>query len=213
MLNMSLGGSQKFQFESCSGAKIPEIIDQQLPRIDSDQDLITISGGGNDLDFVGILNQCVYQIFAPTQATAVLLAANLKGLGSDDLNKAARSCEDTLKDVTNTANSADFAKSVDNLIQGALKKLSSNGKIYYTGYAKFWAEDMTKGDWCDTHDWSVFLSKVNDKWSFQPPATLTVDRRKAMNSLIDTINGKLADAVKRAGDKVRLRLRHVLGHC
>jgi hypothetical protein len=37
---------------------------------------------------------------------------------------------------------------------------------------------------------------------FQKPEFLTVDKRKIMNSLVDEMNKKLAEAVKRAGDGV-----------
>lgn len=38
--------------------------------------------------------------------------------------------------------------------------------------------------------------------NFQKPIPLTKERRLRMNSLVEKVNGKIADAVKAAGDKV-----------
>lgn len=36
-----------FEFHSCSGAVIEEVIDDQLPHVSSGQDIITLSAGKN----------------------------------------------------------------------------------------------------------------------------------------------------------------------
>lgn len=41
-----------------------------------------------------------------------------------------------------------------------------------------------------------------DKWSFQEPVKLTVDRRKKMNDLVSLVNKKISEAVERAGPQV-----------
>jgi hypothetical protein len=47
LVNQQLGdpGSRNFQFKSCSGAVISDVLNNQIPNIDRDQDLILLSAG------------------------------------------------------------------------------------------------------------------------------------------------------------------------
>lgn len=198
---------RNFQFHSCSGAKVQEVQNDQLPRTDSGQNAILLSAGGNDVDFVGILNQCIYQFFAISSFGETLLGKD----GRFDAWKGwfpgvSRSCEQTLTDTQNAIKEAKFGSAIASLLTEAKKKLAPGGTIYYTGYSKFWSTDMKEGDQCDKINWSTFGHSTGALagagYQDKTAVTLTVARRKAMNDLIDAINSQIADEVKAAGSQV-----------
>lgn len=156
MVNRALYGnnSDHFQFHSCSGAVLKEIIDDQIPRLTNDQDAILISGGGNDAELVDILNHCVFQWLAPTQLThnAITSAAAdipvLSPLGVAvkgafliwwELNKdkMTRSCDKQLEVSEGILKGGEFYDRIGTMIDKAKEKLKKDsGAIYYTGYIK-----------------------------------------------------------------------------
>lgn len=181
LLNQDLGDLNKrggkFQFLSCSGAQTKEVVDTQLQKMDGGQDVILISSGGNDVGFVDVINQCVYQFFSPTQLLVDLtelaaLRADLKDwlakqterigleLPTIDLAKYARTCEEQLAESKKMIEDPSFSNSIANLISKAQAKLAPGGQIYYTSYAEFWSPDAKDDDWCANplHTWSVGLS-------------------------------------------------------
>ncbi|KAG5808825.1 hypothetical protein H9Q71_006708 [Fusarium xylarioides] len=187
--------NRKFQFKSCSGAVIKNVIEDQLPSIDSDQQIILLSAGGNDAELVNILNQCVYQWFALNdQHSTVGKVAEMKGepwAKGWNWDAASRGCLGQLQYSKNIINNDEFSKRIDDMIEATKKKLSSE-------YAKFWSTDY--GSACDKVSWSTWIFKSYNIW--QPAARLEELRRREMNRLVDLINDKIEAAVKRAGDKV-----------
>ena len=95
-----------FTFISCSGAKVPEIIDQ-AKSLPGGHQILMISAGGNDAGLVTALNDCVF---------------TFKGLFSG-------SCSQTLDNVQTVIDSDGFASSLDNLISTAKGKLASGGHM------------------------------------------------------------------------------------
>jgi lysophospholipase L1-like esterase len=128
--NLGANPNRKFQYLGCSGALVSDVLQKQVPKLNSPQ-LVTVSAGGNDADLSTILNYCVYQ-WAAFRFW---------------------SCERILSDAKNKIESADFSKNIDNLL-GAIKgKLRDNdSRIYYTGYSKFWDTTDTA---CDKVSWSI----------------------------------------------------------
>jgi lysophospholipase L1-like esterase len=51
------------QFLACSGAASSEILEKQVPMLQDNLDLLTISAGGNDIGLTPILSNCVYQFY------------------------------------------------------------------------------------------------------------------------------------------------------
>ncbi|KAM0425423.1 hypothetical protein ACHAPT_009480 [Fusarium lateritium] len=51
----------KLQFRSCTGAKVPGMIANQIPNIDPYQKVVTVSIGGNDLGFGRVLRACIFK--------------------------------------------------------------------------------------------------------------------------------------------------------
>ncbi|KAJ5178836.1 hypothetical protein N7492_002046 [Penicillium capsulatum] len=206
--NSAFGDSskRKFQFESCSGALTKDVTDDQVKRLDDGQHAIMLSAGGNDAGLVDILNQCVYQIFAPTKEAAALMETSpafkaIEWFKDADLHKYTRGCDGTLEDSKKLIEGGEFSKNLDSLLSKTKEKLAKDGKIYYTGYAHFWSDSMSDGDSCSKKTWSVY-NQGGGKYALQPAVKLTVDRRKKMNELVDAVNKKIAEAVKRAGDQV-----------
>nr|UMZ45332.1 hypothetical protein [Paramyrothecium sp.] len=206
--------SREFQFESCSGAVVEDVVENQIPQLDNDQDIILMSAGGNDADLLAILNQCIFQWFAPSKTASgfALMIAKLydqEWAEAFDWWKNARGCEGQLKISQEIIESDSFAKSLDGMIAAAKRKLSPTGMIYYTGYAKFFSTDY--GPECDKASWSVYALRVPIVW--QERAHLTTARRRLMNDLVDLMNKHLEAAVQRAGPQVKfVGYDDVVGH-
>ncbi|KAJ0413256.1 fibronectin type III domain protein [Aspergillus carlsbadensis] len=211
-----------FQFKSCSGAVIADVINDQIPLLSSNQQVILLSAGGNDAELENILNQCIFQwaVLNPEQVTVAKTAAILDeenyGWAKDfDWDKIGRGCQGQLARTKSIVAGAAFTTSLDKLLSAARRKLAPDGMIYYTGYAKFFAQDMSSA--CDKVTWSTWIYvrivqaqagrilTARQKLAniFQPPQTLTVAHRSIMNELVDDVNAQIAAAVERAGSQVK----------
>ncbi|KAH7006558.1 SGNH hydrolase-type esterase domain-containing protein [Fusarium venenatum] len=190
-----LGDKSKrtFQFHSCSGAVIKEVIEDQLPNVDSGQNAILLSAGGNDAELSNILNQCVFNWFVlnRNQASTVKLGKILEEEWAQNLDIDAdvvsRGCQKQLETSQKIIRNPDFDKSLDTLLEATKKKLGNGGMIYYTGYAKFFATGTKE---CNDVSWAVWIN-------------LDDVRRIAMNGLVDEVNKKIEKAVERAGSQVQ----------
>ncbi|EEP82612.1 predicted protein [Uncinocarpus reesii 1704] len=205
--------NRKFQFKSCSGAKSDDVLKKQIPSIDSGQQAILLSVGGNDVELVNILNQCIYQWGVVNKAqVAIAKAEALKKSQSDDgkfdwaksfdWDALGRGCQGQLDHTQSLINSKAFSDKIDSVLKAAKAKLAKDGMIYVTGYGKFFGEKLTSE--CDKVSWSTWIYKSYN--IFQPEAKLTKANRKKMNDLVDSVNNKLKESVKRAGKNVRPRL-------
>ncbi|KAH7138736.1 SGNH hydrolase-type esterase domain-containing protein [Dendryphion nanum] len=215
------GELKDFDFHSCSGAKIPEIIDEQLDYVRGDRDVMLLSGGGNDVEFGDILNKCIFQWFAPTKLAGDSLEELLLAFGEEvdpeflvwfheNKNKLTRSCDKQLEESTKIIDSKEFTNNIGKLIDKAKEKLKVDGVIYYTGYAKFFDPDIAENDFCSRPEntWSLFLSKhVASGWIFEEPIVQTKENRKKLNDLVDRVNIKIENVIreKAEGDKDRVR--------
>lgn len=109
LVNVQLGKDTSdidFTFLACSGAKTPAITDQ-ANSLSGDQQMITISAGGNDAGLVEVLNDCVYKF---------------KGPASGDYDT-------TLTNVQSTIAGKDLDSSLDSLINAAKSKLAAGGTM------------------------------------------------------------------------------------
>ncbi|RFN46103.1 integrin alpha n-terminal [Fusarium flagelliforme] len=196
---------RKFQFLSCSGAVIKDVIENQIPKIDSSQDAITLSIGGSDVGLVSLLNSCIFQmgVFNKEQALAAKIIAEVDkdyAWSKDfDWDSLSRGCDGQIEYSKKLANGDTFGKSLDAVLSAAKKKLNNGAKVYVTGYAKFFSEDMTMD--CDKVTWTTWVYKLANLG--QPAEYLTRARRTAFNALVDTVNDQLGAAVVRAGDSFR----------
>ncbi|KAH8590524.1 SGNH hydrolase-type esterase domain-containing protein [Bisporella sp. PMI_857] len=156
-----------FEYLACSGATTPEVLANQSSKLTDSYDLITVSTGGNDVGLKDILNACIYQWFSRGDAAC-----------DNQLDETARLINDTLPG------------NLDNLMTALKPKINNLRKIYFTGYAKFFAETSTE---CDGVTWAFWFQ-------FGTRQFLTQARRKRMNDLTLAVNKAISDAVARAGD-------------
>ncbi|KAH2915867.1 hypothetical protein KXW25_008333 [Aspergillus fumigatus] len=191
--------ARTFQFVSCSGAVTADVLDKQNPKISGNQQVILLSIGGNDAELSSILNQCIFGWAALAPETVKM--AKEAALKNPDLFPwaAAHGCENQLDRTRDIIAGAAFSKSLDSVIAAAKGKLSPDGMIYYTGYAKFFAEDLSSA--CDNVSWSTWVYKITSL--FQGAQKLTTAHRKIMNDLVDAANAQISAAVKRAGSQVK----------
>ncbi|KAK2811108.1 hypothetical protein FQN50_002444 [Emmonsiellopsis sp. PD_5] len=181
-----------------------DVLEKQIPDIDSGQQAILLSIGGNDVELVNILNQCIYQWAVLTEEQVkIAKAAALKG-GYDwaagfEFDHLSRGCQGQLDYAQSLIEGDEFSQNIDKVLTAAKAKLSKDGTIYMTGYGKFFGEELSPE--CNDVSWSTWLYKAVNL--FQPQAMLTADNRRRMNELVDAVNSKLQAAVERAGPSVK----------
>jgi hypothetical protein len=132
---------------------------------------LTISAGGNDVGLSSILNDCIFGWLAKPPST----------------------CDSTIKS-TQLAIDNQLPAALDALLAAALPKLTPNtGRIYYTGYAKYFNADTTQ---CNSVNFAVWEDKdVQNAYK----DSLSNARRKQYNDLVDNVNAKIKEAVVNAG--------------
>ncbi|KAG4426169.1 hypothetical protein IFR04_000635 [Cadophora malorum] len=72
------GDAHTLKFISCSGAKIPDTMEKQLPQIDSSLKYATLSISGNDIGFSKILQSCIAGIPLTRNCDTLLAEARTK---------------------------------------------------------------------------------------------------------------------------------------
>jgi len=109
LINLQLGTDPEsidFMFSACSGAVTSEVI-TQAKNLTIDQQMITISSGGNDAGLTDIINDCVYTYKA--------------ALSGD--------CTASLEKAQSIMESDEFASKLDELLSIAKSKLADNGTM------------------------------------------------------------------------------------
>ncbi|KAF2733524.1 hypothetical protein EJ04DRAFT_513167 [Polyplosphaeria fusca] len=166
------------QFLACTGATTTMILDTQVPLLDQDIDLLTISGGGNDIGLTPILNSCIYQFFM-----------------AEDTD-----CESAIEDArAKVHDKSELFRNITKLIDASAPKMNKDhGMIYVTGYAGFFgAEDNI----CNNVSWSVW--KDYEHRVGKEKQYLTLKLRSALNELVRSVNEVLQEATDAAGPNVR----------
>ncbi|UPK92244.1 hypothetical protein LCI18_003179 [Fusarium solani-melongenae] len=148
-----------FQFFSWSGAVMKDVLDKQIPKLDNNQDAINLCIGGNDVGLRSLLNSCIFQmgVFIKQQAEVAKLIAEMD------------------KDYA-------WAKDFD----WDSRQKEACHRIYVTGYAKFFAEDMTME--CDKVTWTTWIYKLANLG--QPADYLTRARHSVRSIHFDPFVGK-----------------------
>lgn len=116
-----------FHNAACGGATTTSIMKTQLSQI-KDSELVTMTVGGNEVDFFAVLNECVHQ-WRP-----------IKG------------CEKELETTRQAIQSTTFISNYDKLIEDAVAELAPNAQMIVTGYARFFNEATEQ---CDNVTFSV----------------------------------------------------------
>jgi GDSL-like Lipase/Acylhydrolase family len=121
--------NRTFQNLACSGLKSTEILIKQVPHLQNELDLITVSAGGNDVALGDVLDSCIFQWRHGNTAK----------------------CETALNRSQELIDTV-LSTNLDILLDSLLDKLSSRGRIYYPGYAQFFGESQS----CNNLSWSVW---------------------------------------------------------
>ncbi|KAL1964977.1 hypothetical protein VTN77DRAFT_6177 [Rasamsonia byssochlamydoides] len=171
----SLGDPSKRKFNNlaCLGHTSVDVLNKQVKGLPSGQQMITLSAGGNDVGFSKLIDACILEF-----------------------NQKNWKCDETIENTRKAIESGELKKNLDNLIQATVAKLSSSvsSRVFWTSYAKFFDNTTTE---CDSVTWASWVSK-----GFNRQEYLTQARRNQYNALVDLLNDKIRDTVKRAGSKV-----------
>ncbi|KAI4169785.1 MAG: hypothetical protein LQ343_005434 [Gyalolechia ehrenbergii] len=169
-----------FNFVACSGDTFPAILQNQFrdrptsvqrPNWGVRPQFVSLSMGGNDIGFKELVATCIYSI--PLDPF--------------------RNCDQVIAYSQGRVNSDDFINGAKDVIIAALIKGAGRGvpdfKVYVTGYAQFFNEQTPQ------------CNDVSFRPSWLPLARreyLTIDKRRALNTIARGLNAALATAVMRA---------------
>jgi hypothetical protein len=139
--------------------------------------MATLAVGGDDIDFPGILFNCV-------------LDAHILG------GPPQRTCDEQRQYSWSLINSPDLANNIDHLIQktvtrGRKGSIGEKFKLYVTGYGEFFNE-VDQG--CDT---VTFARTANPTPDGRDHTKMTTDLRKDFNHMSLALNAAIQDAVQR----------------
>ena len=165
---MGTNSNRDFLFRACSGAVTGDVENQLWWFTDHSLDAITLSVGGNDVELSTVLNDCIFGWNA----------------------KFASVCDKTL--IRTRQLISELPEKLDKVLSTANTKLSSNGRVYYTGYARFFDEATTQ---CDRVTFAYWRAAI---LTHQP---LTSVRRRIYNTLVMQVNEQIQKAVSRAGNQ------------
>jgi lysophospholipase L1-like esterase len=106
---------EDFQNLACGGASSVSILHSQVPKI-GNSDVVTITVGGNEVDFFVVLNACVHQ-FWPSD-----------------------SCEEEIAKTRSLIQSSSFLNNFNAMVAQAKKRVRDDALLMLTGYAAFFNE-------------------------------------------------------------------------
>ena len=120
------------QFLACSGDKSRHVIEEQVPLMGDDLQMVTLSIGGNDLGFAGILKACIIKPFKESDEDCEKAIQKARNIIANELEDRLRKTWDTIFD-----------------------KLPNKDerKVFQTLYGQFFNEDT---DWCDGQYMGIF---------------------------------------------------------
>lgn len=163
---------------ACSGSTASDILKEQFrekagsdieygarPAFGKPQ-FATLSFGGNDVDLVGIVLNCVYEIIKY------------------------RECDDQIEHSWKLLQSEELAANIDSVLNTTIEKgraaTGDSFKVYVTGYPTFFNVDT---DQCDRISWSV----ASRFWGEH--RNMTKALRTTFNNMSSHLNGLLSTAV------------------
>lgn len=112
----------RFRSEACGGASITTVIWDQFSWIPRDADLVTLTVGGNEVDFFSVLNECVY-LWHPTGT-----------------------CERELRRSKELIEKRGFVEGYEEMVRVGVQRMRKEGRFLVTGYARFFNETTTECD-------------------------------------------------------------------
>ena len=178
-----LGASNQrtLNFPACSGATTPDILAHQFSNTSSfdleygerpqfgNPLFATLTAGGDDIDFVNLVRNCIYDILPW------------------------RSCKDQREASWKLLKSSALVNGIDQVIKASIKagrsgSIGDKFQLYVTSYAKFFNDETEQ---CSNITWSVL------PWPFGNRQKLSREVRKDLNDMCDALNDAVKDAVDR----------------
>jgi lysophospholipase L1-like esterase len=194
VLDIGLGPNpdRTFQEHACSGAKIQDVLEHQIPNLpDAGVDLLTITAGGNDIGLSPILNDCVYQFYfaGKGECEKAVDEAWHRIQGKAELYTKMRNLLEAVRSKMRTKKPKKEEKE-----SGKDMLTRSDGVVYVTGYATFFGEaDHT----CDNVTWAVWRDIEAEK------QYLDLELRRTLNAMVREVNDVLRRAVRDSGPGFR----------
>ncbi|KAH9222202.1 SGNH hydrolase-type esterase domain-containing protein [Leptodontidium sp. 2 PMI_412] len=176
-LNPFNGNPSSFDFVACSGDELDDI-DAQIAKLAYKKfDLITLTISGNDFGFGDIAEACVYQTLSPNITDPQQVCNTAFAIGE------AQVADKTIWDKFDQKLS--LVKSTS---------LNKGGRIFVTGYAKFFAAPI-EGDACDSISFFPIpqLAALN----------MTAANRRRANALTVAVNQGIKRSVAKSGSDVQ----------
>lgn len=114
----------RFSNLACGGASSSSVLATQVPYVGADTDVVTVTVGGNEVDFFVVLNACVHEWFP----------------GGD--------CEGELVRAREAVQSDAFLRRYGEMVRGLRARMEGEGKgrVLLTGYARFFNESTVQCD-------------------------------------------------------------------
>ncbi|KAH7382935.1 SGNH hydrolase-type esterase domain-containing protein [Cadophora sp. MPI-SDFR-AT-0126] len=171
------GHRPSFDFQACSGDELDDIDAQVAKLAQKKFDLITLTISGNDFGFGDIAEACVYQTLSPNITNPQQVCDAAFSIG-----------EAQVKDKSV------WTKFDQKLSLIKSSALNNGGRIFVTGYAKFFATPID-GDACDSISFFPIpqLAALN----------MTAANRRRANAITDAVNRGIQKSVSKSGSGVR----------
>lgn len=112
----------QFSNLACGGASSTSVRTTQIPYISGDEDVVTLTVGGNEIDFFVVLNACVHQWFP----------------GGDCERELVRAREAVQSDV--------FLRKYGLMVAAAKERVRDDARLLLTGYARFFNQRTEQCD-------------------------------------------------------------------
>jgi len=194
------GNDRVYHNDVCSGSSTKDVNDYQFLKEDSktrlpdwqhafrerfgQPQISVLSVGGNDIDFPGILANCILEFNIP-----------IPGAGPPK-----RTCDEQIDVSSALVFSPDLEQNVAGTIKNALKAADDAGvgkeyRLYVTGFPRFFNE---KTDLCDK---VTFARTANPKDDGLPHEKMTKERRGTFNAMSIQLNKAIENAVAQFKDK------------
>ncbi|GAM39469.1 esterase family protein [Talaromyces pinophilus] len=208
--NLLSGSGGTFNNVVCSGAKAEEVEEYQFytegqdsgqpswqfyPRPSSGKPTMgTLSVGGDDIDFPGILNNCIMDGFPWP------LSSGFTQRTCDEQRDLSWSliCQDGDKNTPSNDLISKIDSVIKKIVQYGQSASGSNFRLYVTGYGRFFNDQDTG---CDT---VTFARTANPNSDGQQHTLLTTGLRSDFNAMSLTLNAAIQQAVNQnSGSNVK----------
>lgn len=168
-LNSKVYAGQDFIFAACSGARFTDMAPSQMSQTGSPR-FVTMTIGGNDMNFFNIAVNCIYQPELQTDyGLDYDIDPNCTGQCCQAIKASQQSIDESLENDLTTA--------LDDIFDTHNIDKAADFYLYVTGYVHFFNVDTT---WCNTASFGATIHSPK----------LTQQKRVAINNGVQQVNSK-----------------------